>query len=56
MEYLEILRILLRDIEVENEEENYRKPVRVSNFCSNSYIEYESNSNRNETLSVEVYL
>ena len=25
------------------EEENYYKPVRVSNFWSNNYIEYESN-------------
>ena len=32
------------------EEENYYKPVRVNNFWSNSYIEYESNSDRNETL------
>ena len=27
--------------------------VRVSNFWSNNYIEYESNSDRNKTLSVE---
>ena len=32
------------------EEESYYKPVRVNNFWSNSYIEYESNSDRNETL------
>ena len=38
------------------EEENYYKPVRVSNFWSNNYIEYESNSDRNKTLSVEEYL
>ena len=35
------------------EEENYYKPVRVSNFWSNNYIEYESNGDRNKTLSVE---
>ena len=35
---------------------NYCKPVRVSKFWSNSYIEYESNGNRNKTLSVEEYL
>ena len=29
--------------------ENYYKPVRVSNFWSNNYIEYD----RNKTLSVE---
>ena len=38
------------------EEENYCKPVRVSNFWSNNYIEYESNSDRNETLSAEEHL
>ena len=38
------------------EEENYYKPVRVSNFCSNSYIEYESISDKNKTLSVKKYL
>ena len=35
---------------------NYYQPVRVSNFRSNNYIEYESNSDRNKTLSVEEYL
>ena len=34
--------------EHEKKEETYYKPVRVSNFCSNSYIEYESNSDRNK--------
>ena len=38
------------------EEENYSKPVRVSNFWSNNYIEFESNSGTNEILSVEEYL
>ena len=38
------------------DEENHYKPVRVSNFCSNSYIEYESNGDRNKTLSLEEYL
>ena len=50
----------LRDIknifEHEKEEEEYYKPVRVSNFWSNNYIEYEINGNRNKTLSVEEYL
>ena len=39
--------------EHEKEEENYYKQVRVNNFCSNNYIEDESNSERNKTLSVE---
>ena len=51
---------ILRDIknlfEHEREEENYYKPVTVSNFWSNNYIEYESNGDRNKTLSVEEYL
>ena len=39
-------------------EENCYKPVRVSNFWSNNYIEYESdrNSDRNKTLSVEEFV
>ena len=49
---------ILRDIKnlFEHEEENYYKLVRVNNFWSNNYIEYESNSNRDKTLSVEEYL
>ena len=37
--------IILRDIRniFENEEENYYKLVRESNFWNNSYIEYKSN-------------
>ena len=38
------------------EEENYYKPVGVSNFWNNNYIEFESNDDRNKTLSVEEYL
>ena len=37
-------------------EENYYKPVRVSNFLSNIYVESKSNSDRNKVLSVEEYL
>ena len=37
-------------------EESYYKPVRVCNFWCNSYIEYESSSDRNKTISVEEYL
>ena len=40
----------------EHEEENYYKPVRVNNFWSNNYNEFESNDDRNKTLSVEEYL
>ena len=51
---------MLRDIknlfEHEEEVENYYKPVRVSNFWSNNYIEYESKGDRNKTLPVEEYL
>ena len=38
------------------EEKNYHKPVRVSNFWSNNYIEDKSNSDRNITLSFEEIL
>ena len=37
-------------------EEDYYKPVRVGNFWSNSYTEYDSNSNRSKTLSMKHYL
>ena len=50
---------ILRDIKnlfEHEQEENYYKPVRVSNFWSNNYIEHESNSDRNKTLSAEEYL
>ena len=35
--------------------QNYYKPVRVNNLWSNNYIEYESKSDRNKTLSFEEY-
>ena len=35
------------------EEENYYKSVRVSNFWSNNYNEYESNAEENKILSIE---
>ena len=41
--------------EHEKEEENYYQPVRVSNFCSNNYIQYKSNGDKNKILSVEEY-
>ena len=51
-----VLRNIKNLFEHEKEEENYYKPVRVSNFWSNNYIEYKSNGDRNKTLSVEEYL
>ena len=38
---------------MKKKKKNYHKPVRVSNFWSISYIEYESNDDKNKTLSVE---
>ena len=38
------------------EEDDYNKPIRVDNFCSNNYIEYESNGDRNKNISIEEYL
>ena len=37
----------IRNLFEHEEEESYYKPVRVGNFCSNNYIEYESNSKSN---------
>ena len=46
---------MIRDIKnfFEHEEEDYYKSVRVGSFWSNTYIEYESNSDRKKTLSIE---
>ena len=43
---------VIRDIRnfSEHDEEDYYKAVRVGNFRSNNYIEYESNADRNKTL------
>ena len=48
---------VITDIRIlfEHEEEDYYKPARVGNFWSNNYIDYESNSVRNKTLSIEEY-
>ena len=54
-----IKNIILRDIRnlfEHEEEENYYKPVRVSNFWSNNYIEYDCTGDRNKTLLLEEYL
>ena len=45
-----------RNLFEHKEEENYNNSVRENNFWSNSYIEYESNSNKNKILSVEEHL
>ena len=49
---------IIRDFEnhSEQEKEGYYKPVSVHNFWSRNYIEYESNGDRNKTLSIEAYL
>ena len=49
IEYLEILRIFLR-IKMKT---IITLVVRVSNFWSNNYIEYQSTGDRNKTLSAE---
>ena len=48
-----ILRDIKNRFEHEKGEENYYKPVGVSSFWRNNYIEYESNDDRNKTLPVE---
>ena len=53
---LKQLKILRDTKNLFEHEEKYYKPVRVSVFWSNNYIEYENNGDRNKTLSVEEYL
>ena len=36
--------------------EDYYRPVRVGNFWSRNYIEYESNNDKTKTLSIREYL
>ena len=43
-----ITRDITNLLELEDEEEDYCKPVKVDNFCSNNYIEYEGNVDRNK--------
>ena len=49
---------IVRDIRnlFEYEEKDYYQPLRLYNFWTNNYIEYESNSDRNKTLTVEKYV
>ena len=46
----------IKDFKNDQEEDKYHNPIRVSNFQSNNYIEYESNGDRNKTISFEEYL
>ena len=51
--------IVLRNImnlSKHEEGENYYKPVRLNNFWSNNYIEYNSNGDKNRIISVKEYL
>ena len=49
---------IIRDIKTlfQQEEEDYYKPKRVSSFWNNSYIEYESNGDKNSNASLDEYL
>ena len=49
------IRNIINNFELENEEENYCKQIRVDNFYSNNYIVYRSNGDRNKRLSVDEY-
>ena len=40
----------------QQEEKDYCKPKRVSNFWNNNYIEYESDGDKNRNLSLDEYL
>ena len=41
---------------MKRKKKSYYKPVRVSNFWNNNYIECGNNTDRNKTLSNEEYL
>ena len=43
----------IRNLFEYEEEQNYYKPLRVGNFWSNNYIEYQSSNDRIKTISVE---
>ena len=46
----------IRSLFEQQEEKDYYKPKRVSNFWDNNYIEYESNGDKNRNLSLDKYL
>ena len=43
----------IRKLFQQQQEEHYYKPERVSNFWNNSYIEFESNGDRNRNVSLD---
>ena len=49
---------LIREIRTlfEQEDEDYYKPGRVSDFWNNNYTEYKSNGDKNRNLSLDEYL
>ena len=49
---------VLRDIRTPHkpDKENYYKPIRTGNAFSSNYIEYESNGDKDKTLSIKEYL
>ena len=49
---------IIRDIRkfFKQEDDNYYKPKRASNFCNNNYIEYKCNGDSTKNLSLEEYL
>ena len=48
---------LIRDIwTLFEQEEDYYRPEMVNNFWNNRYIEYETNGDKNRTLSLSEYL
>ena len=49
------LLIINKNKEEDNKEEDYYKQVREGSFWSDNYIEYESDGDRNKTLSIEEY-
>ena len=52
-----IKNIIIIDIRTLLEQEkDYYKPKRASNFWNNNYIEYESNGDKNRNLSLDEYL
>ena len=46
---------ILRDIRtlLESDNEDYYKPIRIGNAFSSNYIEYESNGDKDKTLSIK---
>ena len=51
-----IIRHIRNFFELENEAKNNYKPIGAGNFYINNYIEYKSNGDRNNTLSIKEHL